>query len=110
MPELRDTNYYADKVAARYPNLDPKVVRRICRYLMRKIGSLTMDREEVLLYSARYAVKLKIFLADYDIERHNQQNAQGARARVYQRDQLTYFNGSGPRSRPPGHRGLKSIR
>ena len=109
MAELRTTNYYADQVAQRYPLLDQKAVRRVCRYLMRRVSTLAMDKEDVLLQSARYAVKLKIFLQDFNIERHNQEKAGAARARIAQRDRTAYFVGDGPRSRPPGKITLKRI-
>jgi len=109
MSALRDTNYYADKVAGRYPQLDPKMVRRVCRHFIRRVSNLAMDREDVLLQSARYAVKLKIFLQDYDVVRHNEQNAARARVRIADRDRRMYWNGDGPHSRPPGHKGKDGL-
>lgn len=110
MPELRDTNYFADQVAARYPLLPKTAVRRVCRYLMRRVATDVMDKEDVLLQSAFYAIKLKIFLHDFDIVRHNLEHEKGKRKRVYERDLRCYYEGDGPNSRPPGHKGkLKQI-
>jgi len=98
MPELRDTNYYADQIAARYPLLDPRMVRRICRYLMRKVSTLAVDGEDVLLQSARYAVTLKVFSLDTDVVRHNKENCDRRMARAIMRAKRQRHYGSGARS------------
>ena len=98
MPELRTTNYYADQVAARYPLLDPKAVRRVCRYLMRELGLLAVDGEDVLLQSAHYAVKLKVFTPDFDTVRHNKENYERRFQRARMRAKRLAFFVSGTRT------------
>ncbi|WP_216726093.1 hypothetical protein [Hymenobacter siberiensis] len=99
MPELRDTNHYADLVALRYPHLDPKAVRRICRYLMRQVSALAQNGEDVLLQSARYAVSFKVFLLDSDVRRHNRENSDRRMKRAQMRARRAYWHGTGTRTR-----------
>lgn len=98
MPELRTTNHYADQVAARYPLLDPKAIRRICRYLMRQVSTLAVEGEDVLLQSQHYAVKLKIYTPDEDIVRHNKENYDRRYARAKLRSKRAWYYGTGPKS------------
>ena len=98
MPELRTTNHYADLVAARYPLLDPRAVRRVCRYLMRELSRLAVDGEDVLLQSAHYAVKLKVFTPDFDPVRHNKENYARRFQRARMRAKRAQFYGSGTRT------------
>lgn len=95
MPELRTTNHYADLVAARYPLLDPKSIRRICRYLMRQVSALATNGEDVLLQSAHYAVKLKVYTPDYDTVRHNKENYERRFQRAKMRSRRAALFGSG---------------
>lgn len=99
MPELRDTNYYADQVALRYPLLDPKAVRRVCRYAMRLVGTWARGGEDVLLHSARYGIRLKIYVPNPSPRQHNAVNEAGARRRAAWRESHEYWGGTGPRSR-----------
>lgn len=98
MPELRTTNHYADQVALRYPLLDRKAVRNLCRYLMRKVSALAVDGEDVLLQSAHYAVKLKLFTPDFDAARHNKENYERRYQRARRRAKRLAFFGSGRRT------------
>lgn len=95
MAELRTTNYYADLVAARYPLLDPKAIRRICRFMMRQISTLAAHGEDVLLQSQTYAVKLKIYTPDYNTVRHNKENYERRFNRARMRSKRQQWFGSG---------------
>lgn len=83
---VRDTNYFADQIAAKYPELPPKEIRKLCRLLMQRIyGNATRDRD-VRLCSGTRNVSLKIYKPDRNATEHNKRVAGLAKQR-YRRQQ-----------------------
>lgn len=75
----RNTNYYADIVARRYPGIPLAEVRAICQRLMRRIYTHAYYNRDVRIYSAARNLSLKIYTHVRSVEDHNQQHEAAAR-------------------------------
>lgn len=68
---VRDTNYFADQVAARYPDLPRAEVRRLCQQLMRRLYGLATHDRDVRLTSGSRKLSLKIYKPERSHTDHN---------------------------------------
>lgn len=85
--QVRNTNYYADQVAARYPLLPRLVVRALCRWMMCRLFALVSQGEEILLTSPAHKLRLKIYHRNLDVSQANQRNRRKRWALVQRREQ-----------------------
>jgi hypothetical protein len=78
---VRDTNYFADQIAARYPELPRAQVRKLCQQLMRRIYGLATNDRDVRLTSGSRKLSLKIYKPDRSHTDHNARVAPEAKKR-----------------------------
>lgn len=78
---VRDTNYFADQIAARYPDLPRAQVRKLCQQLMRRIYGLATHDRDVRLTSGSRKLSLKIYKPERSHADHNARVAPEAKQR-----------------------------
>jgi hypothetical protein len=78
---VRTTNYYADQIAARYPDLPAAEIRKLCQLLMRRIYGCALRNQDVRLTSNAHKLSLKIYKPYYSIREHNSAVSDLARRR-----------------------------
>lgn len=67
-----NTRYYAEQIAARYPDLPQEVVQELCLYAMRQLYViLAMKRFDVSICDKNRNLKLKFYKRDHNVKRAN---------------------------------------
>lgn len=68
----RNTAYYVKQIAARYPDLPPAEISRICLTLMRRIYGSAVKNHDIRINSMVHELSLKIYTPYYSSREANE--------------------------------------
>jgi hypothetical protein len=90
MAHIRNTRYYAEKLAEQYPYLDKESIVQTCKQFMLELYSLVRTNHEILIESRggrgrNPNLMLKIYRVQPDVQRNNYRALRGGSRRRRER-------------------------
>lgn len=69
---IRNTAYYSQQIAARYPDLPAKEIQKLCVLVMKRIYGHALRDNDIRIVSEPHKLVLKIYKPEYSSTEHNE--------------------------------------